>query len=123
MLLPIFCLQITADNILPFKVDEENLVLLSLRNISQALPHSGAYFRISDIKSASKQSTVYITLRVNRQVAKRNMGRSNKEFHKVSDSLQSRSGVHAEASQCGGPACCSAANGPDVSGRCACSCL
>eukprot|EP00891_Asterochloris_glomerata_P007932 jgi/Astpho2/7932/Aster-06406 len=75
-------LKITADNILPFKLDEENLVLLSLRHISQALPHSSAYFRISDIKAASKQSTVYITLQVNRQVAQRNMGRSNKEFHK-----------------------------------------
>ena len=89
MLLPLFCLQITADNILPFKLDEENLVLLSLRHISQALPHSSAYFRISDSKAASKQSTVYITLQVNRQVAQRNMGRSNKEFHKVRDSPQS----------------------------------
>ena len=89
MVMRLICLQITADNILPFKVDEENLVLLSLRHISQALPHSSAYFRISDIKAASKQSTVYITLRVNRQVAKRNMGRSNKEFHEVRDSIQS----------------------------------
>ncbi len=89
MLLPLSCLQITADNILPFNLNEENLVLLSLRHISQALPHSSAYFRISDIKAASKQSTVYITLQVNRQVAQRNTDRSNTEFHKVRDSPQS----------------------------------
>ena len=83
----LLCLQIAADNILPFNVDEENLVLLSLRHISQALPHSSAYFRISDIKAASKQSTVYITLQVNRQVAQRNTGRSNREFHRVRHTL------------------------------------
>ena len=88
MLLPLSYLQITADNILPFNVDEENLLLLSLRHISKALPHTSAYFRITDMKAASKQSTVYITLRVNRQVAQRNTGSSNKEFHKVRDSLQ-----------------------------------
>ena len=88
MLLPLSHLQITADNILPFNVEQENLLLLSLRHISQALPHTSAYFRITDIKAASKQSTVYITLRVNRQVAQRNTGSSNKEFHKVRDSLQ-----------------------------------
>ena len=114
MLLPLFCLQITADNILPFKVDEENLVLLSLRHISGALPHSSAYFRLSEIKAASKQSTVYITLRVNRQVAQRNTGSSNKEFHKVRDSPEPVLACMRKLHNHERPACRSTAKAPGL---------
>ena len=69
-------MQIVSPTILPFTVERENLLLDALISVQRGLPHSNAYFRVSDARSSQKQHTLWVTLVINRQSFKHGVGHS-----------------------------------------------
>ena len=69
-------MQIVSPTILPFTVERENMLLDATVSVQQGLPHSNAYFRVSDTKSSQKEHTLWVTLVINRQSFKHGAGHS-----------------------------------------------